>query len=181
MMMYNDSYCKHKDYIFSYLLVYITILKSVSWHIKVTTIPYSNIYDINRVLSFLVKHEIKYRSEEQKQLSLTKWIMNCLPKKPSWSRLVPAFNVFMCFWPVLLVCKQKARLRLRFSFSILLQCFSLCWNTLTQLYWDFWIFLPPSWSTNTDGWPRHPPRTKCQWNLPSVDKSVMVSVKLWPK
>lgn len=129
MMMYNDSYCKHKDYIFSYLLVYITILKSVSWHIKVTTIPYSNIYDFNRVLSFLVKHEIKYRSEEQKQLSLTKWIMNCLPKKPSWSRLVPAFNVFMCFWPVLLVCKQKARLRLRFSFSILLQCFSLCWNT----------------------------------------------------
>lgn len=99
MMMYNDSYCKHKDYFFSYLLVYITILKSVSWHIKVTTIPYSNIYDFNRVLSFLVKHEIKYRSEEQKQLSLTKWIMNCLPKKPSWSRLVPAFNVFMCFWP----------------------------------------------------------------------------------
>lgn len=71
-MMYNDSYCKHKDYIFSHLLVYITILKSVSWHIKVTTIPYSNIYDFNRVLSFLVKHEIKYRSEEQKQLSLTK-------------------------------------------------------------------------------------------------------------
>lgn len=49
-MMYNDSYCKHKDYFFSYFLVYITILKSVSWHIKVTTIPYSNIYDFNRVL-----------------------------------------------------------------------------------------------------------------------------------
>lgn len=71
-MMYNDSYYKHKDYFFSYFLVYVTILKSVSWHIKVTTIPYSNIYDFNRVLSFLMKHEIKYRSQEQKQLSFTK-------------------------------------------------------------------------------------------------------------
>lgn len=53
-------------------ICWFTSPKSVSWHIKVTTIPYSNIYDFNRVLSFLVKHEIKYRSEEQKQLSLTK-------------------------------------------------------------------------------------------------------------
>lgn len=58
----------------------------------------------------------------------------------------PSFECFYVFLTVsqsiyksrhLLVCKQKARLRLRFSFSILLQCFSLCWSTLTQLYWDF--------------------------------------------
>lgn len=29
-MMYNDSYCKHKDYFFSYLLVYITKISQLA-------------------------------------------------------------------------------------------------------------------------------------------------------